>query len=305
MLSSSRATGRSSTGALGASGRLTASGCLLTMRRSLTMRKSRSSRALEPTPEPSTWFICHHRAKARLHARSLATWISTALKEPTFLNGAEGDDLSSVLVEVSKAKALLLFLTEGCLLRPWLLLECFWACAHHVPIVPLFVAGGEYDYGAARHTLANLRDELEAHNPGAVEAIEAALEPLSVPFGTLAASLQSTIPHLISLPYSAHDSTTQMLALVSDIVERTTLAQEQTRKKDAATSFLEPARAIPRPKQAKPPSHTAPALAPDAAHRPATAGSVSTDGSEAAGTTGQVSFQPVVRLSTQAGHVKV
>ena len=43
--------------------------------------------------------------------------------------------LDAILAEVQAAKVLVLFLTPGCLLRPWVLLECFWATVHKVVCV--------------------------------------------------------------------------------------------------------------------------------------------------------------------------
>jgi len=157
-----------------------------------------------------------------------------------------------MLEEVRGARAVLLLLTEGCLLRPQLLLQCFWATEHNVPIVPLSIAGADYDYASARHTLTNLRLTLENKSPGAVKMLTEALSPLGISFDQLAARLQETIPHLISLPYSPHDSANQMLALVSDVVRRAEVAREQSGV--PAESFkLSGKRAQGLPKPAPPP----------------------------------------------------
>ena len=195
------------------------------------------------------WFVCHHRSNAFLHARSLQTWITTALREAAFVNGDQTDDLSAIMAEVARSKALLLVLTEGCLLRPWVLLEAFWACVHDVPLVPLFVEGGGYDYATARQTLGTLRACLDEHSPGAVEVIDAALVPHGFDFSDVATRLHATIPHLISLPYSPHDSTNHMLALIADIVERVRRAREQaaTVAKTAPLFLNTRPRQIPKP----------------------------------------------------------
>jgi len=191
---------------------------------------------------PHKWFLCHHREKAMVHARSMHSWLSSLLHEPTFLNDASLEPaqidsdvrlaaqpnseqlLRVALEEVRAAKAVLLFLTEGCLLRPWLLLECYVACVHGVPLVPLMVTGGQYDYAAARQTLANLRQTLDEQNPGASAVLEVALETMGASLDDLQEKLRGTIPHLIALPFSPNDTANAMLALVQDIVERVSKA---------------------------------------------------------------------------------
>ena len=74
---------------------------------------------------PPKWFLCHHREKATVHARSMHAWLSSLLHEPTFLNNASLEPalidsevrlaaqpnaeqlLSVVLEEVRTAKAVL------------------------------------------------------------------------------------------------------------------------------------------------------------------------------------------------------
>ena len=126
--------------------------------------------------------------------------------------------------QVRTAKAVLLFLTEGCLLRPWLLLECYVACVHGVPLVPLTVTDAQYDYAAARQTLANLRQTLDEQNPGASAVLEVALKTMGASLDDLQEKLRGTIPHLIALPFSPNDTANAMLALVQDIVERVSKA---------------------------------------------------------------------------------
>ena len=244
-------------------------------RLSLSALSGRQGHDPQDQQQGGKWFLCHHRAEAMVHARSMQTWIGQLLRQPCFLNGAsdqrgrggggerggggdgggggegggEGDGggsgegggvlsaerlLLSALEEAKAARALLLVLTRGCMLRPWVLLECFVACIHSIPIVPVQVVGGGYDFGRARHTLANLRTALDEGNPGAAEAIDEALKPMGYTFDDLAHRLSTTIPHLISLPYSQSDSANQMTALVQDIVERVIKAQLTVQRNEAA-----------------------------------------------------------------------
>ena len=333
-----------------------------TSTRSGTSKSTRrgSAKNTADTDDDSTgaWFLCHHRASAHMHARSLQGWISSVLHEPCFLNSAGGRErggggggsgggsggdasrgggagggtadggveggveggsaaeIADILARVQKAKCLLLFLTgpkADCLLRPWLLLECFVACVANVPIVPLQVVSGGYDYAAARTTLGNLRETLDTHNPGAVEAIGAALAPLGHTFDDLAAQLQETIPHLISLPYSHSDSANQMLALVQDIVERITRADGVPRRsltRQATNTAFAATRFGSRVKS----------RGGDDNHSANGAGCVTTSGTNVgvgekpSGTATCTSLQlskvpavhlPVPKLSTTPGHVKV
>ena len=77
-----------------------------------------------------------------------------------------------------------------------------------------------YDHAAARHTLSHLRADLDTHNPGAVELIDATLRPHGHDFDALASRLTATLPHLIALPYNPHDTANHMTALVQDIIAR-------------------------------------------------------------------------------------
>ena len=61
--------------------------------------------------------------------------------------------------------------TKSVLTRPWVLLELYEAVRLHIPVIPLHVADGGYDFEAARALLADL-GTLDAINPGATAILE-------------------------------------------------------------------------------------------------------------------------------------
>ena len=75
-----------------------------------------------------------------------------------------GGSLSAV--EQAKSGSLILLQTKGVLTRPWCLLEVYWATRCRIPIVPVFLSNGGYDYEASRRLLADLRTGLASLNPG-------------------------------------------------------------------------------------------------------------------------------------------
>jgi len=153
-------------------------------------------------------------------------------------------ELHTILTEVSNAKVVVLFLTPHVLQRPWVLLECFWACVHHVPIVPVQVKGIAYDHAAARRTLANLHTALEEANPGSKQAITKVLAPLGYTMRDLCVTLHGELPHLITLPYDPHDSSHRMSEMIQDILER--IAAHKENKKTPRDTRIQPM-VLPRP----------------------------------------------------------
>jgi hypothetical protein len=143
-----------------------------------------------------------------------------------------------VLKEVARAKVVVLFLTPDCLLRPWVLLECYWACLHHVTIVPIQVKGTAYDHATARHTLAHLAASLDEGNAGATHAITEALAPHGHTLEELCQTLHDSLPHLIALPYNPHDSANHMAALIQDMVERVVAKMEKDAARQAESSAV-------------------------------------------------------------------
>jgi len=162
--------------------------------------------------------------------------------------GPKVADLGPILREVKRSKALVFFLTKNAETRPWVLLEIFWACNSNIPLIPLHVVGGGYEYATGRAHFADLRKALEELNPGAVQHIEEVLEPHGYTFDELAETLKGTVPHLISLSYNPYASATRMMALLQDMEGRIRSAAaasvQAASKKEPAKDFeFRPARA--------------------------------------------------------------
>ena len=65
---------------------------------------------------------------------------------------------------------------------------------HRIPIVPVFVVGGGYDYGHAREQLADLRATLDENALGVLRSRQVSLPEMS-------RRLSAALPSLISVPF--------------------------------------------------------------------------------------------------------
>jgi len=107
-----------------------------------------------------------------------ASWLSGGLLRRSARPSAQARTLAGVedvFDHVARSQVLLLLQTQRCLHRPWVLMECFFAACHGIPIVPVLIdcedAGARYDFGAAARLFESLPEVLEASNPGATDCL--------------------------------------------------------------------------------------------------------------------------------------
>ena len=177
-------------------------------------------------------FISHFRDEAGTDARLLYTLLNQqkAVKRPVFLDATDADDIKKILnVGVVNSDVLLLVQTKNVLTRPWCLLELYTAVRNNVPVLPLVVEGGGYDFHQARMLLGRLETALEEANPGATQTLRELLADGVVPvppnteppsISDMSARLSTTIPFLISGQYDPAASDKQHEASMQDIVQR-------------------------------------------------------------------------------------
>jgi len=139
-------------------------------------------RSLQNRRKRYRFFISYYRDEAGSDARLLQTRLQDLAGSRVFLDassardvsgGVNADEIRSIIEEGLGRSDVLVFLqTKSCLTRPWVLLELYVACIKNIPIIPVRLADGGYDYGDAAAFLADLGTSLQNANPGAVEAIE-------------------------------------------------------------------------------------------------------------------------------------
>ena len=122
-----------------------ASGSLGTASTSTLERQLADERYTEGA-EAFSFYIAHHRDTASGAAVRLQSGLNRlpSLSRPAHVDGDRGGrgSIFTCLEHVFRSDALLLLQTAGVLARPWVLLECYAAILHGVPIVNVFLTGG-------------------------------------------------------------------------------------------------------------------------------------------------------------------
>ena len=154
----------------------------------------------------------------------------------------QADEIRNILEQgLAKSEVVVLLQTEGCLTRPWVLLELYEATRRRIPIIPVQLAGKGYDFKAASDFLDNLEVTLEKANPGATAAIEAYLRGSSdeavrtAGLAEVKAAAQA-VPKLISVNLDPEGSQNQITAALRDIVQKAS-----TKRQDKDHKALHPA----------------------------------------------------------------
>ena len=195
-------------------------------------------------------FISYYRDEAKSDARLLHNQLEILLGRPVFIDasyakdvseGVNADEIRAILESgLGRSEAVVLLQTEGCLTRPWVLLELYVAAKLNIPIIPVSLANKGYDFKAATAFVDNLKVELEKANPGAVAAIQAYLDGsqgVNDTFEDVKAAAE-LIPKLISVSLDPEGSANQLDAAVRDIVAKA------AKKKGAARESRPPAEII-------------------------------------------------------------
>ena len=188
-----------------------------------------SLRRLPSRSQRQVAMISYHRAEAGSHARLVQRMLEAKLNARVFLDATDATDLNLILTEgVRKSEAMLLLQTEGVLRRPWVLLELDEATQRCIPIVPVFIVGGGYDYDRARQLLDNLEVALDE------EALEL-LRSQKVSIPGISQRLSAVLPSLISVPLDPAEADDMGLnASVEDIAQRLNRASRQQRQVGSA-----------------------------------------------------------------------
>ena len=122
---------------------------------------------------------------------------------------------------MKQSACLVLFQTNGVLLRPWVILEVCTAVQSRVPIVALRIRGKGYDYGKTTKQLTFLDTELDRLNPGACATLlEHGVEPAVAAF-----TLSKVVPNIISIELDSSASENMLEATLKDVMEQMQKAQ--------------------------------------------------------------------------------
>mmetsp|Transcript_21131 Transcript_21131/g.45962 ORF Transcript_21131/g.45962 Transcript_21131/m.45962 type:complete len:749 (+) Transcript_21131:79-2325(+) len=169
-------------------------------------------------------FISYFREEAGCDARLLQLMLVRKLDRPVFLDATDADDIRKILsAGVCHSDALVLVQTAGVLHRPWCLLEVYTAIRNRVPVLPLLIEGGGYNFDEARAHLADLGASLDRTNAGTAAALRELLASGVVPLPPDAAPatledmslvLSKSIPFLISGAFNPAGSENHVAAAV-------------------------------------------------------------------------------------------
>jgi len=128
---------------------------------------------------------------------------------------------------VCRSEAIVLIQTESVLCNAHNLLELYTALHHRIPIVPLTVEGGGYDFGKAASLLKDLNgllppDELhELERLLAIGAVPRTAEEIAEPptVASVQELLSKSIPYLLSKHYNPLGSEAHLSAIVQDVIK--------------------------------------------------------------------------------------
>jgi hypothetical protein len=133
-----------------------------------------------------------------------------------FLDSDDLFDLSTLKENVKDSQVLVLLLTKGVFTRPWCLMEIKTAIENNVPVVPIIMAGKEYDFEKSALFLKTMTgSSLDARNPGASEA----LKNLGVSIAELSELLSNNIPNAIAREFNSNGTRRQIDASINDIID--------------------------------------------------------------------------------------
>ena len=168
-------------------------------------------------------YIAHHRAAAGSDARFLHAQLERALGEPCFLGGrGDGAAYAQACDEsLASARALVLVQTAEVLTVPRVLLDCYQAVRRAIPVVPVRIEGGDYDFDVARHFLEHLEEELPVRaSAEALAELAEGAAALGVDVHAVQMALAASLPQLISCDFNSSGTDNQVNAALRDIADR-------------------------------------------------------------------------------------
>lgn len=118
---------------------------------------------------------------------------------------------------MGRSQALLLLLTENVLRQPCVLVEVAHALRMEVPIVPVCVVGGGYDFESARRQLSGLHHTLDE---GAMDELRRALRADDLTVPQISGMLASALPSIIAISYPPNGTPSEVDAALNDIISR-------------------------------------------------------------------------------------
>jgi hypothetical protein len=173
--------------------------------------------------EGTLCFISHHKKDAEKDARFLKDKLCNVLQishnpDLIFLDSDfNGLSLNDLLHHVRRTRVLVLLQTADTLIRPYVIGEVVTAIQEGIPIVPVVIRNGGYNFASAAAFLStpDFRAALERDTPGCVEV----LEKQGFDLNQAGMLLREAIPQLISIELDLATSARKIQATVEDIAE--------------------------------------------------------------------------------------
>jgi hypothetical protein len=166
-------------------------------------------------------FLSHHKGGAGTDARLLKDRLSKDCGFPPdaiFLDSDQsGWTLDKLLDHVRRTRVLVLIQTEHTLFRPFVIGEIVAALQAGIPVVPVVMRQGGYDFTKAASFLTSkdFRAALEKDTPGCV----AVLEKQGFNVYEAGAMLKETLPQLISIELDLKASEKRIAVAIEEIAE--------------------------------------------------------------------------------------
>ena len=181
------------------------------------------------TTGKSAAYVSHTRATSAREKDLLVQAVKRFTLRHTFKT-ASSTDIRAVQDAVSHCDMNLLILTNGTLLRPWIVLELLVSISLGVPIVPLTLAATDsdqqgYDFRDHYSLLENFEEELERRNPGSMQTLRdnyVGAMPLKEALAKFSAHMQGLYATKLDMGGSQRVLAAGLSNLVSSGLSRTT-----------------------------------------------------------------------------------
>jgi len=166
-------------------------------------------------------FISYYRDEGGPHARLLHMRLEEAIKGRVFLDAtANVLSIEQIVTQgVAKSEAIVFVQTKNVLTRPWCLLELYEAIRLGVPIIPIHVADGGYDFAKAKALLEDL-SKIDEVNPGGHAVLIEQLEQRELSLEDMQSTLATTLPNIIAVHFNPAGSDNHQNAVISDVVNK-------------------------------------------------------------------------------------
>jgi GTP-binding protein EngB required for normal cell division len=184
--------------------------------------------ALELAPDETLCFISHHQGGAGKEARFLKERLVDLLgTEQIFLDRDQKGqlNLNELLDHVKATRVLVLIQTKETLFRPFVLGEVITALEAGIPIVPVVIRNGGYEFSKAAEFVSSsdFREALNRDSLGCVEV----LEKQGLNLSQAASWLKSSLPQLISIELDMNTTAKRMDVMIEEIAEAILTAKKR------------------------------------------------------------------------------